>query len=96
MSPSDETNRLLTEIRDLLEGQKNRYVEYLEEHRRVTDDSQRRYQEALEASEKRYDERYTRWNNERDAKYQRLHWRKQIAWMAWASVVVVVLLLASG
>lgn len=93
MSTPEETNRLLTEIRDLLEGQKNRYAEYLEEHRQANAASQKQYQETTEASEKRHDERCARWSNERDATYVRLHWRKQIAWMVWATVVIVVLFL---
>lgn len=96
MSTPDETNRLLAEIRDLLEGQKTRYAEYLEEHRQANAASQQRYQETTEASEKRYYERYAQWENEREAQFQRLSWRKQIAWMVWATVVIAVLFLASN
>lgn len=96
MSTPEETNRLLTEIRDLLEGQKNRYAEYIEEYRQACDASQQRYQETNEASEKRYYERYAQWSHERAAQYQRSTWKKQIAWMAWATIVITVLFLSSN
>jgi hypothetical protein len=82
MDDPDKTHDLLREIRDLLASREEKYDHYLEETKQAELRTAQRYEDSSAAAARAYESQVSR--HRKDA------WRRLIAWMLWATVMISV------
>jgi hypothetical protein len=82
MDDPDETNALLREIRDLIASREETYAHYLEETKQAELRTAQRYEDYSAAAARAYESQVSQ--HRKDA------WRRLIAWMLWATVMISV------